>query len=507
MPNKLKVCQWGTSDTTNYGDQLFPLIAKEQLTTRLPGLELTCYAPVGRATLPPGSPPLFPLVPGGGPLNPQRREHFARLFDAILVGGGDLMRFDRSEPGYDSLGQERPVRPYDAFLDFLWEETEPRPNILWNVPGVPFPFEPSRRLLVQRACSYVRHVAVRDEVSRGYLLEAGVEGPIHVFPDTGILLAELISRRVAVEKVRDLLKDRGAKLDGRGLLCFQCSPGFLRGEEELVAESLARIADKRNLEIVLLPIGLCHGDRDALRLVQRASGNRFTLADGIVSPLKIGAVIGTCDYFVGSSLHGNLTALSFGIPHIVVNNPLRSAKLEGLVQLAQMTDFRITDWEALEDVFDRLAATPRERWVTVGDRLKDRASEHFDRLADLILQAATEHRKPNGTRNSAKPSESGAQPDGHVLLDVYSTIAELHQRLDDERAAARLAIEKERSAMNARLDHLKTQNESLRNRLHNIENSMTWRLFGPYRRLRAKTNALTKPASEGTQESDDTRPG
>jgi len=500
VPNRIRVCQWGTSDAANYGDQLFPLIAKEQLTTRLPGLELTCYAPVGRATLPPGSPPLFPLVPGGGPLTPQRREYFARHFDAILVGGGDLLRFDRSEPGYDSLGQERPVRPYDAFLDFLWEETEPRPNILWNVPGVPYSFEPSRRLLVQKACSYVRHAAVRDELSRGYLLEAGVEGPIHVFPDTGILLAELIRRRVAMKKVRALLKDRGAKLDGRGLLCFQCSPGFLRGEEELVAESLARIAAERNLEIVLLPIGLCHGDRDALRLVQSASGDRFTLADGIVSPLKIGAVIGTCDYFVGSSLHGNLTALSFGIPHIVVNNPLRSAKLEGLVQLAQMADFRITDWEALEDTFDRLAATPRERWATVGGRLKARASEHFDRLAGLILRAATEHQKYDGTSDSAKPGDPGSQPDGDVPLDVYSTIAELHRRLDDERAAARLAIEKERSIF-------KTQNESLRNRLHAIENSATWRLFGPYRRLRARTNALTKPASEGTQESDDTRPG
>ena len=39
-------------------------------------------------------------------------------------------------------------------------------------------------------------------------------------------------------------------MDGRGLLCFQCAPGFLRSEEELVAKSLATIAARRNLEIV-----------------------------------------------------------------------------------------------------------------------------------------------------------------------------------------------------------------------------------------------------------------
>jgi hypothetical protein len=60
--------------------------------------------------------------------------------------------------------------------------------------------------------------------------------------------------------------------------------------------------------------------------------------------------------------HGNLTALSFGVPHIVINNPLRAAKVEGYVRLAGLDEFRITDWAALEETFDRLGATPRERW-------------------------------------------------------------------------------------------------------------------------------------------------
>jgi hypothetical protein len=104
----------------------------------------------GRPRHPPGSPPLFPLVPGGGSLDRERREYFARHFDAVLIGGGDLLRFDPSEPGYDAPGRDDPPRPYDAFLDFLWGECEVQPAILWNAPGAPFRFEPSRRLLVQR---------------------------------------------------------------------------------------------------------------------------------------------------------------------------------------------------------------------------------------------------------------------------------------------------------------------------------------------------------------------
>ena len=519
MPDNIRVCQWGTFDAANYGDRLFPLIAKEELTARLPGLELTCYAPIGDATLPPGSPPLFPLVPDGGSLQRQRREYFARHFDSILIGGGDLLRFDRSEPGYGNSEHEGPPHPYDAFLDFLWAESEIEPNILWNAPGVPFPFEPSRWPLVRLARSHVRYAAVRDELSRGYLLEAGVEEPVHVSPDTGILLAELLRRRVDGEKARDLLERQGARLDGRGLLCFQCAPGFLRAEEEPVAKSLARIAARRNLKIVLLPIGLCHGDQDALEQVQRASGNRFTLVEDLESPLEIGAVIGACDYFVGSSLHGNLTALSFGIPHIVVNNPLRSAKLEGLVQLARLEEFRITGWEDLEDTFDR--------------------------LADLILQAATERRMPDGMTHTATPRRAGTEK--NIPLEVYGTIAELHEQLDYERASRHATEEELRNGLliqrsvhreqleryRARVEHLearvghfktrgenleteieylrtqlrklKAQNKSLSGTLRDIKESRIWRLFGSYRRLRAKISALTRPKSENAKESAATR--
>jgi polysaccharide pyruvyl transferase WcaK-like protein len=521
MLEDIKVCQWGAFDVANYGDRLFPLIAREQLTARLPGLALTCYAPVGHAKLPPGSPPLFPLVPGGGPLHQQRREYFARHFDAIIIGGGDLLRFDQTEPGYDSSEHERPLRPYDAFLDPLWEEDGIQPNILWNAPGVTFPFEPSRRLLVQRACSFVRYAAVRDEISRDYLLEAGVEGPIHVFPDSGILLAELVRQRVDEEKVGRLLRRRGVEPDDRGLLCFQCAPGFLRKEEVSVAKSLARIADSRNLEVVLLPIGLCHGDLDALRLAQRAGGNRFTLVEDVESPLEIGAVIGACDYFVGSSLHGNLSALSFGIPHIIINNPLRSAKLEGLVQLAHLEEFRITDWEDLESSFDRLVATPRERWTKTGDHLKARASAHFDRLAEEISRSAEERRGPAGTPPPTTSRQERPAPAGEIPLEVYSTIAWLHERLDEERAAWQSAREELTSAnrqlleryqarvrhhedknrsLEARLQSLRAENEGLKSLVRSMERSRAWRLFAPYRRLRARLGALIKPSSRSEED-------
>ena len=165
------------------------------------------------------------------------------------------------------------------------------------------------------------------------------------------------------------------------------------------------MADKYDLEVILLPVGLCHGDRDALLRVQNAGGGRFTLVDGVESPLEIGALISACDYFAGSSLHGNLTALSFGIPHLVVNTA-RLAKMEGFVQSARLEEFRITDWSDLRHEGHKVL-------VRYEDLRCDTLSALGQMYADLGIEVAWERLKaseekhrwenvPDGDKGSGK---------------------------------------------------------------------------------------------------------
>jgi len=51
----------------------------------------------------------------------------------------------------------------------------------------------------------------------------------------------------------------------------------------------------------------------------------------------------------------------------------------------------------------------------------------------------------------------------------------------------------------------KARVRNLENHIHDMESSTTWRLFEPYRRLRAKIDARRKPAPESTEGSDDHR--
>ncbi len=109
---------------------------------------------------------------------------------------------------------------------------------------------------------------------------------------------------------------------------------------------------------------------------------------------------------------------------------------------------------------------------------------------------------------------------------MYSTIAGLHERLDDEKAARR-ATEKElrnskevlqerhlahkarlkrsedrNERLEAEVQRLRARNESLEERLQSIENSVTWRLLAPCRRLRSVVDALMRPASDDSKRDD-----
>jgi O-antigen biosynthesis protein len=82
------------------------------------------------------------------------------------------------------------------------------------------------------------------------------------------------------------------------------------------------------------------------------------------------------------------------------------------------------------------------------------------------------------------------------------------QRLEAQaqRQAQRLEAQAQRlGARNEQNERLSERNDRLRKQIHDMENSATWRLFGPYRRLRIRIDAMRKPPSGEAEGSDDRR--
>lgn len=155
------------------------------------------------------------------------------------------------------------------------------------------------------ALTRARFVSVRDEI--GLKAVRKFRADASLAPDSAAILRRIFPTSGATERT----------------LVFQCSHQWL-WDSSSVLDQLTDLSTEFD-KVVLLPIGLAggHGDHHALRSVQRqlaARGLDVEFPDTDVTVESIVTEIGGASLFVGSSLHGAITSMAFGVPHVALDN-------------------------------------------------------------------------------------------------------------------------------------------------------------------------------------------
>jgi polysaccharide pyruvyl transferase WcaK-like protein len=165
------------------------------------------------------------------------------------------------------------------------------------------------------------------------------------------------------------------------VLCFQSQPypGFLEGD---ILRELRRYKERRNIEVVALPLGHCHGDHEFLQSLAKQSNGIVKYAD-VHSIFDMLAIIAASDVFVGTSLHGNITAFSFGIPHVF--GPLPVAKAEGFLKITNLPiELKMRSWKELNDKIDEAVMLGREFFLTRASEAKTRTYQVVEEMMRRI---------------------------------------------------------------------------------------------------------------------------
>lgn len=409
--------QLGTFDVENYGDLLYPVVFRRALRERDSRLSLDAYSPLARQA-----------PHAAGFETRAARTLFGSAHDEddvsggagrLVVGGGDILRTDgetlaahyvrdgrvglRREVGLMGAARYHALRPLAAwraerfraraFARRWLSYASPAPFIIdpERLPGggavcylscgVPHDFAHGERDAVARAFERARFVYLRDEQSAEKLRRCGVRRELHVAPDLVVLLGGQLGRAAEAAKGRALLKSVGVDADAP-VLCFQSMPypGFDAAE---IARRLTRYRRRSRAEVVLLPLGRCHGDAEFLRRVSEASGGGFKFAD--VERLSDAvSIIAACDLFAGTSLHGNVTAFSFGIPHL--HGPLPADKVEGFLRATGLPAWlRLDTWGELDEKIDAAAGLGGEFFAARADAARLKVSRAVDALLDALL--------------------------------------------------------------------------------------------------------------------------
>jgi polysaccharide pyruvyl transferase WcaK-like protein len=327
----MRLAHFGTFDVENYGDLLFPLIVEHKLSDIFD--EIIHVSPLGAKP--------YSDVAKSVKASTLNNTHL----DGLLVGGGNILHASWTNlPAYRKVKYTAYPRLWSNAAALAQRSGSP---LVVNAPGAPNDFHWPSKKLVRELAAVATYFAVRDKYSQHRLGQAGVHG-LSIVPDTAIQISDVLPYDSAsISKLPAPL----SLLKERDYIAVHVNARYSEAGVVELAAMLDRINAESGLKICLLGIGPCHGD-DVLakRLASHMNSTPLVLAN----PETVTAVAHTIAgsrYYLGSSLHGFITASSFGVPALLVADHAKQSKFRGLLEQMHATDRMVGSWsEILEHV-------------------------------------------------------------------------------------------------------------------------------------------------------------
>lgn len=349
---KYRLIVVGSFDIENFGDLLFPLVLNKYLEDRNILQKLYLFSPCACD---------MPFYEDIKVYSIYAMKEFldTHEIDAIIVGGGDLIRLD------DKIGKSY-TRGSDARA--LWAEPVIRARekgipVIFNCPGVPYRFHNGNKDFVRIILEQVDYLSVRDEYSKKYLRECGVNNSINVSVDTVVGIKRLYPQ-TQMDAVYQRLFQEGW-LPRQPYILFQMNESSFQEEHyAILAQFLDQIQTKTPYKVCFMPIGYEHDDDAALLKLKDICDNEICFPEHKLHPTEMIALISHAKMFIGSSLHGAIISYAYGTKFMEVMTGF-STKIQGFCRMLGAENLVVDIQDSLWDRFvsvieEKQALTPLE---------------------------------------------------------------------------------------------------------------------------------------------------
>ena len=455
-----RLAHFGTFDVENYGDLLFPLIVRARLGDLFH--DFVHVSPAGGVV---GWQDCVPSISveealaDGGP------------FGGVVLGGGHLIHADPASLERYELGGAPGILGYPALWAGAAElAVRARAPLCWNAPGVPRSIRPRSADLLRWSCSIAGYLSVRDRPSLSLLGEAGVDEPVHVVPDVALEVRELWSRAELKDALAAAFRTADRAVPERHFTAH-LNARYLDEAPSSVAARLDRIAERLDATPVLIGIGPCHGDD----VVQREVGGEMSTSPLVLdrprSLREVAALIAGSQLYLGSSLHGFITACAFGARAMLVasEETARFRKFTGFLEQFQLTPFLFDTWRLAEESLVATLSVPVDVWASVPETARPMLDRHWEQIRSA-LTARTNRGAGSGIEDLVSRSGRDAYREAlirHVGPDQLEHLAAgaRQQRLSAARARATIReLERKRESARRETDERLRQLETLQQR-------------------------------------------
>lgn len=394
MTDPANVIVYGAYDRHNYGDLLFAIILKRYLEADRRFSVLVAATKKSNLSKY-GALPTLPLKKALAATRPQPNT-------LLIVAGGECLTAQwESIIGYLApqalyypikaspylLGQRFFIRLSRALTSIpsdmplvLGERELPGLQVMYNSVGGneisqknPLINEAIARNL--RDCSYI---SVRDMETSAELERLGIKH--NLVPDSAILISDMYPQDISASEP--------------GHIVFHVSDHHAKRRVEAIAQQLTEFSMTTGLKIALLTIGKApgHSDDEPLDKLQSLLGDRaYRVNSGHIEDII--RCIATSKLYCGTSLHGAITALAYGVPQMALL-PKRVIKLSSFLEtwvpkhscgFAEVSEISQTATGLLSS----FGEAQKAELQTVIEAMKNRVRNNLDHMIKLHLQAAS----------------------------------------------------------------------------------------------------------------------
>ncbi|QCB94537.1 polysaccharide pyruvyl transferase family protein [Cellulomonas shaoxiangyii] len=382
----MRLGHYGTFDVLNYGDLLFPLLVRHRLSDLFD--EIVHVSPVG------GQPYL------DVPASISTREATALSFDAVIVGGGNILHTRTTNlPTYRSV---RSSAYADLWVGAARQAIRDKAPLVINAAGAPRAPIGLSRPAARAALRAADYVAVRDEKSAA-TLQLDSDLSLAVVPDTAL---ELSDAAPDTRDGRGEWPDELRSAPAHGYVVAHLNGRYGHRDHQHAAAALDAVATATGRRICLIGIGECHGDDELARSVGAAMATAPIVFDRPRSARAVIEAIRNSAGYVGSSMHGYVTAASYGVPAALVVDSAAQHKFDGL--LAHLGGTRVSwkSWDEAAGALTRGGLNALGRLDTT--RARKAINAHWDEVRRVLTD---------------RPARSG---DVHVALRAGPYRASVH---------------------------------------------------------------------------------
>jgi hypothetical protein len=391
----------GAFDRFNYGDLLFPIISKNFIETHYPTVDFECYALVKSDFSRFGGLKTKPISQlytahgvndgdiiyfcGGGTLG----SDWISMHSNLLSNYGNLLLYyTKRIIGY-KLANNFSRFWFGSNSEFPWiaspDNFSANVKVIYNSVGgselenIPEYF----KNIALKKLSSASYFSVRDAETKRICDDTELTIDARLAPDSAVLMSE----QFPINFLESMIDDRLRNILSKGkYVCFHSNYGYAKNNFKEISIELEKIYYDQGFRAVLLPIGRYIGldDYKGLLELKKHIKTPVEIIDNDITIWEIMYTIAAASLFIGTSLHGNVTAQSFAIPHIGLSG--RKSKL----------DFYLETWDIPEQAvcpiitkLHRVAATALEiPELTRLEKKRDLislATDNFHNIMKVVL--------------------------------------------------------------------------------------------------------------------------